>query len=149
GAGNEATMPGRAAHRREDVHHSAQPKRATGTSSIQEITLGRGGGLTLREVVTVAREGARVHLAPEAVERIQTTRAVVERIEEEGRQLYGVTAVFGHLGRVATPREQLASLQRNLIRSHASGVGEPFDIPTTRAVTLLLANSLSRGHSGV
>jgi histidine ammonia-lyase len=113
------------------------------------MMLGRDGArLTLRDVVAVAREGARVHLAPKAVERIQTARAVVERIEEEGRQVYGVTTGFGHLSRVAIPRDQLAALQRNLIRSHASGVGEPFDVPTTRAVLLLLANSLSRGHSG-
>ncbi len=84
-----------------------------------------------------------------AVERIRAARAVVEGIEEEGRQVYGVTTGFGHLSRVNIPRDQLADLQRNLIRSHASGVGEPFDVPTTRAVTLLLANSLARGHSGV
>jgi histidine ammonia-lyase len=139
----------RAASGREGVHHSAQPERAADTSGIEELTLSRDGvRLTLRDVVAVAREGARVHLAPEAVERIQTARAVVERIEEEGRQVYGVTTGFGHLSRVAIPREELAALQRNLIRSHASGVGEPFDSSTSRAVTLLLANSLSRGHSG-
>jgi histidine ammonia-lyase len=139
-------MAKRAANGSERVHHSAKAPHAT---DLQEITLGRdGGSLTLREVVAVAREGARVHLAPEAVARIHVARAVVERIGEEGRQVYGVTTGFGHLSRVAIPREQLAALQRNLIRSHASGVGEPFDVPTTRAVMLLLANSLSRGHSG-
>jgi len=139
-------MTKRAANGRERVHHSAK---ATHATDIQEITLGRdGAGLTLRDVVAVARENARVHLAPEAVARIHVARAVVERIGEEGRQVYGVTTGFGHLSRVAIPREQLAALQRNLIRSHASGVGEPFDVPTTRAVMLLLANSLSRGHSG-
>src|SRR5262249_30311096 len=54
-----------------------------------------------------------------------------------------------HLSSVKIDHDQLAELQRNLLRSHASGVGESFDMPTVRAVMLLLANSLSRGHSGV
>jgi histidine ammonia-lyase len=139
-------MPGRAANRAAGDHHGARPKRA---ADRPEILLGRDGSrLTLGEVVAVARANAPVHLSAGAVERIRAARAVVEGIEEEGRQVYGVTTGFGHLSRVAIPRDQLAALQRNLIRSHASGVGEPFDVPTTRAVTLLLANSLSRGHSG-
>jgi histidine ammonia-lyase len=137
-------MPGRATNGRASVQQSAKPKRA---ETSEEILLGHDG-LTLGKVVAVAREGARVHLAPEAVDRITSARAVVERIEGEGRQVYGVTTGFGHLSRVAIPHDQLAALQRNLIRSHASGVGEPFDVPTTRAITLLLASSLSRGHSG-
>ncbi len=137
-------MPGRATNGRESVQQSAKPMRA---ETSKEIHLGHDG-LTLLNVAAVAREGARVHLAPEAVDRIISARAVVERIEVERRQVYGVTTGFGHLSRVAIPHEQLAALQRNLIRSHASGVGEPFDGPTTRAITLLLANSLSRGHSG-
>jgi histidine ammonia-lyase len=107
-----------------------------------------GDLLTLREVVAVAREGAQVSLAPAAIERIRAARGVVEHIQEEGRQVYGVTTGFGHLSRIAIARDQLAALQNNLIRSHASGVSEPFDISTTRAIMLLLANSLSRGHSG-
>ncbi len=105
--------------------------------------------LTLDAVVAVARSGAPVRLAPGAAKRVQSARAFVERISAENRTVYGVTTGFGHLSSVKIPPDQLADLQRNLIRSHASGVGEPFDIPTARAVTLLLANSLSRGHSGV
>jgi histidine ammonia-lyase len=105
--------------------------------------------LTGSEVVAVAREGARVDLAPGAEARVRTARAFVERIGDENRTVYGITTGFGHLSSVKIPHDQLATLQHNLIRSHASGTGEPFDIPTTRAVTLLLANSLARGHSGV
>jgi histidine ammonia-lyase len=107
------------------------------------------GRLSIADVVAVAREGAHVRLAPAAVERVQAARAVVDRITGEGRTVYGITTGFGHLSRIKIPPEQLAELQHNLIRSHASGVGEPFDIPATRAVLLLLANSLARGHSGV
>lgn len=114
------------------------------------VVIGRDGErrLTLADVVAVARRGAHARLAPEAVERVQLARAVVERIGAENRTVYGITTGFGHLSRVKIAQEQLATLQRNLLRSHASGVGEPFDVPTTRAVMLLLANSLSRGHSG-
>ena len=144
--GGEATMPGRGGNWAAGDHHGARRKRA---ADRPEILLVRDGSrLTLGEVVAVARANTPVHLSAGAVERIRAARAIVEGIEEEGRQVYGVTTGFGHLSRVAIPRDQLAALQRNLIRSHASGVGEPFDVPTTRAVTLLLANSLSRGHSG-
>jgi histidine ammonia-lyase len=100
-------------------------------------------------VVAVARDAAPVALAPAALTRVGAARALVERLVAEDRTVYGVTTGFGHLSRVKIPPPQIAALQRNLIRSHASGVGEPFDVPTTRAVMLLLVNSLARGHSGV
>ena len=105
--------------------------------------------LTLAEVVSVARERAEVALAPGALERVRMARAFVDRLTQEDRTVYGVTTGFGHLSRVKIPPEQVETLQRNLIRSHSSGVGEPFDIPTARAIMLLLANSLARGHSGI
>ncbi|MEO7001366.1 MAG: histidine ammonia-lyase, partial [Ktedonobacterales bacterium] len=108
-----------------------------------------GQRLTLAEVVAVARHGASVRLASGAIERVQAARAFVERSCAENRTVYGVTTGFGHLSRIKIAPDQLAALQRNLIRSHASGVGEPFDILTARAVMLLLANSLARGHSGI
>jgi histidine ammonia-lyase len=100
-------------------------------------------------VAAVARDAAPVTLAPAALDRVRAARALVERLVAEDRTVYGVTTGFGHLSRVKIPPPQIAELQRNLIRSHASGVGEPFDVPTVRAVVLLLANSLARGHSGV
>ncbi|HET9109404.1 MAG TPA: histidine ammonia-lyase [Ktedonobacterales bacterium] len=105
--------------------------------------------LTLAEVVAVAREGAEVALTPGALERVRAARAFVDQLCEEDRTVYGITTGFGHLSRVKIPSEQVEALQRNLIRSHASGVGEPFDVATTRAIMLMLANSLARGHSGV
>jgi len=104
--------------------------------------------LTSDEVFAVAREGARVELAPEALERVQAARALIQQIVDEDRVVYGVTTGFGHLSRVHIGHEQLADLQRNLLRSHASGVGEPLAEDVTRAMLLLLANSLARGHSG-
>jgi histidine ammonia-lyase len=106
-------------------------------------------GLTLDDVAAVARESAQVRLASAAAERVVTARRFIERIGAEERTVYGVTTGFGHLSSVKISGDKLADLQRNLIRSHASGVGEPFSADTVRAVMLLLANSLARGHSGV
>lgn len=133
-------------HANSDKAHHAHIKTPTTT-----VTLGRAdrATLSLSDVVAVAREGARVELAHAAIARIRGARAFVERIGEENRTVYGVTTGFGHLSSVKIPPDQLADLQRNLIRSHSSGVGEPFDAATVRAIMLLLANSLSRGHSGV
>ena len=105
--------------------------------------------MTLADVVAVARAGAEVALAPGASERVRAARAFVDQLTREDRTVYGITTGFGHLSRVKIPHEQVESLQRNLIRSHSSGVGEPFDIPTARAIMLMLANSLARGHSGI
>lgn len=116
-----------------------------------EVIIGQGGEdrISLADVVAVARDGARVVLAPQALERVRAGRAFVQRICDENQTVYGITTGFGHLSKIKIPQDQLANLQHNLIRSHASGVGEPFDVATTRAVLLLLANSLARGHSGV
>jgi histidine ammonia-lyase len=113
------------------------------------ISIGGARRITLDEVVSVARGEARVRLAPGALERVRAARAFVDQLCEEDRTVYGVTTGFGHLSRVKIPSDQVEALQRNLIRSHAAGVGEPFDIPTARAIMLMLANSLARGHSGV
>jgi histidine ammonia-lyase len=113
------------------------------------VTLGGKTAITLEDVLAVAREGREIALSLHAEERIQASRDFVLRICAENRTVYGVTTGFGHLSSVKIPPAQLVDLQRNLIRSHASGVGEPFDVPTTRAVMVLLANSLARGHSGV
>ncbi|HLZ23894.1 MAG TPA: histidine ammonia-lyase [Ktedonobacterales bacterium] len=117
----------------------------------QPVTIGRTGHdrISLADVIAVACDGAPVAIAPDALDRVRAARAFVERIGAEERTVYGVTTGFGHLSSVKIPTDQFADLQRNLIRSHSSGVGEPFDISTARAIILLLANSLARGHSGV
>ncbi|HEX9036737.1 MAG TPA: histidine ammonia-lyase [Ktedonobacterales bacterium] len=120
-----------------------------GQTTARAITLGGDERLTLEEVVAVAREGALVSVNPMALERVRVARAFVDKLCEEDRTVYGITTGFGHLSRVKIPNDQVETLQRNLIRSHSSGVGEPFDAPTARAIMLMLANSLSRGHSGV
>ena len=108
-----------------------------------------GDALSKEEVIAVARYNAQVTLGENAKKRIRAARAVIDSIAAEGQKVYGVTTGFGHLSTVRIPQEQLVELQHNLLRSHAAGVGPMLDEEVVRAMMLLLAASLARGHSGV
>ncbi|HZU67645.1 MAG TPA: histidine ammonia-lyase [Ktedonobacteraceae bacterium] len=112
------------------------------------VTL-NGQTLTVPEVLAVARHYAPVVLGAESLDSILAARAVIDKLADEDQKVYGVTTGFGHLSRVRIPHEQLVDLQHNLLRSHASGVGEPLSEEVARAIMLLLAASLARGNSGV
>ena len=111
-----------------------------------EIT---GRGLTIADVVAVAREGERVEVTDAARDRMAGSRRVVERLTTEGAAVYGVTTGFGDLASVRIDVEQTSELQRNLVRSHAAGVGEALTQDVVRAMLLLRANCLAIGLSGV
>ena len=108
-----------------------------------------GEPLSISDVVAVARAGRRVALAPQAIERIERARALVETIVAERQVCYGVTTGFGALSKVNIPTERLGELQHNLVRSHAAGVGAPLPADVVRSMLLLAAASLARGASGV
>jgi histidine ammonia-lyase len=91
---------------------------------------------------------ATVRLAPEAEAAVRRSRAFVESLLAESRQIYGVTTGFGRLAEVVIPPHQRAELQRNLVRSHSAGVGRPLAWQEVRAIMILRANALARGHSG-
>jgi histidine ammonia-lyase len=110
----------------------------------------RGSGLRLEDVERVAGPDApRVVLETAARERVSAARRVVEEAVEQGRVVYGLTTGFGALSEVVIPPHRIRELQVNLIRSHAAGVGQPLSEAETRAITLLRANVLALGHSGV
>jgi histidine ammonia-lyase len=120
-----------------------------------------GPPLTLAEVARVARSSAvspagapaereaRVALAPASRERMRESRAVVESAIARGLAVYGVTTGFGELKDRVIPHEQLRTLQVNLLRSHAAGVGPEAPREVVRAMLLLRAVSLAHGYSGV
>jgi len=108
-----------------------------------------GDALSSNQIIGVARHNARVSLSNSAMQRIQAARAIIETIAAQGHKIYGVTTGFGHLSSVRIPQEQLITLQHNLLRSHAAGVGEVLSEEVTRAMMILLAASLARGNSGV
>ncbi|MGI6703505.1 MAG: histidine ammonia-lyase [Clostridia bacterium] len=108
-----------------------------------------GHSLTLEQVAMVAREERPVALDQAAVERINRSRDIVEQYVDREEVVYGVTTGFGRFSDVAISRDETETLQRNLIVSHACGVGDSFTRDVTRAVMLLRVNTLCRGYSGV
>lgn len=107
------------------------------------------GTLGIEDVIRVAREGARVILGAEAMQRMRTTREVIERRRDNPGPTYGINTGFGALAEVCIPAEDLDALQVNLVRSHASGVGRPLPTEVVRAAMLLRAAVFATGRSGV
>lgn len=118
------------------------------TSSFAAVSLD-GSALSIGAVVSVARDGAAVSLAPAARARVVASRAVIEAATSDGLAHYGINTGFGSLARQRVGNAELRQLQTNLIRSHAAGVGTPLPADIVRGTMLLLAASLSRGFSGV
>ena len=108
-----------------------------------------GNDLTLEDVREVAFERRPVLLAPDARERVNAARDVVDALVADNQVSYAITTGVGKLSDVRIAGDQIRELQINLVRSHAVGVGEPLSIAETRAMMLLRANSLSKGFSGV
>src|SRR6202035_2992110 len=91
----------------------------------------------------------KVSLAHDAIERMKASRAIVDRVVSSGETAYGINTGFGKLASVRISTEQVRQLQINLVRSHACGVGAPLSEAETRAMTLLRANALAKGLSGI
>jgi histidine ammonia-lyase len=107
-----------------------------------------GNSLTPNLVAEVARRGLAVSLAPEARARMVTSCRWVEALAARGQPVYGITTGFGAFADRNISPEDTARLQRNLLLSHAVGVGEPFAPEVVRAAMLIRANALALGHSG-
>ncbi len=108
-----------------------------------------GADLSIADVVGVARQGVAVALEKAAERRIDAAAKVVAEIAEGDAAVYGVNTGFGDLATVRVPPADLRALQRNLLRSHAAGVGSALAPDAVRAILLLRANTLAAGHSGV
>ncbi|MDQ2778527.1 MAG: histidine ammonia-lyase [Pseudomonadota bacterium] len=107
------------------------------------------GALTLEQVLSVHTGDQPLRLDPAAWPAIEASAAVVRRAAEGSEPVYGVNIGFGKLASTRIDAADLAMLQRNLIRSHSVGVGEPLPAPVLRLMLALKAASLARGHSGV
>jgi histidine ammonia-lyase len=108
-----------------------------------------GRTLSLEDVEQVAHDAAvRLRLSDDARDRIEASRALIEKKVASGERVYGVTTGFGRLADVAIAPDERTALQHNLVRSHASGMGQAMDRASVRALMLLRANALARGFSG-
>jgi histidine ammonia-lyase len=118
---------------------------------MKEIILD-GESLTFEQVIAVAYgtpNEPKVVLSEKAKSNVNRAARAVEILLERGEIAYGITTGFGAFKDKIISREEVQKLQRNIVVSHAVGVGKTFDIPTVRAIMLIRANTLARGHSGI
>ncbi|MBN1579130.1 MAG: histidine ammonia-lyase [Anaerolineae bacterium] len=113
-----------------------------------------GEHLTMEDVIRVAGAPAKgetveVVLSAQAVENVQRAEKAVAGFVRRGEIVYGVTTGFGAFKDRIIPPDQVRQLQRNILMSHAVGVGPPLDEMTTRAMMLIRANTLAKGYSGI
>jgi len=108
-----------------------------------------GEHLTIEQVHSIAREGAHVAIAESAKEKINTCRAFIEDFVASGEAIYGVTTGIGEFARIKVSPEMGEQLQKNIVYSHAAGVGKVLPINAVRSAMTLRINTLSRGNSGV
>jgi len=111
-----------------------------------------GESLTFEEVIAVAdgSPGApSVSLSDSARMKVNRSSAAVRTLLDRGEIAYGITTGFGAFKDKIISREEVEKLQRNIVLSHAVGVGDPFDTRTVRAIMLIRANTLARGFSGI
>ena len=108
-----------------------------------------GYELTLEDVIKVARGYEEVALSDKGVRQIALSRAIVDKVLEEETPVYGISTGFGDFSRVFISKDEREKIQKNLILSHAAGVGDCLGEDVVRAAMLLRANSLAKGYSGI
>ena len=112
-----------------------------------------GVSLTCRTLSHLGLPGAQISVSDHSMSRIRRARQVVDKLVErgfaEGHVAYGINTGFGLFADVIIENDELAKLQRNLIRSHSAGVGEPLTRAETRRLLALRINVLAKGHSGI
>jgi histidine ammonia-lyase len=112
------------------------------------ITL-NSSGLTMEQVVEVARNGAKIEISKEALDKMAATRAHIETLAKAEVPVYGISTGFGALAHQHIAPEDRVQLQKSLIRSHAAGMGEPVEKEVVRALMLLRLKTLVSGRTGV
>lgn len=115
---------------------------------MHSVVLGPSG-TTAQDVIDVARHDARVELSAEAVEALAASRAVVDALAAKPEPVYGVSTGFGALATRHISHELRAQLQRNIVRSHAAGMGPRVEREVVRALMFLRLKTVASGHTGV
>ncbi|MGW4853132.1 histidine ammonia-lyase [Streptomyces sp. NPDC004288] len=115
---------------------------------MQTVVLGTSG-TTPQDVIDVARHGARVELSNEAVRALAAARAIVDALAAKPEPVYGVSTGFGALATRHISHELRAQLQRNIVRSHAAGMGPRVEREVVRALMFLRLKTVASGHTGV
>lgn len=106
-------------------------------------------GMTIDDVIAVARDGAHVVITAESLDAMARSRAHVEDLAASSTPAYGISTGFGALANTHIPMEQRVQLQRSLVRSHAAGMGPAVESEVVRALMLLRLKTVCSGHTGV
>ncbi len=104
--------------------------------------------ITNNDLVAAAREGLRCDVTDEGAQRIAQTSALIAKWVKEGKVIYGITTGFGAMSDVIIPAEDTRQLQKNILMSHAAGVGRPLPEEVVRATMALRVHDLCMGYSG-
>ncbi len=107
-----------------------------------------GNGLTIEKMVSIARGGEKVELAPDALERIKTCRAMLEEKIQAREIMYGVNTGIGEFSEIVLDDEQVKEFQRYLIYNHSAGIGDPAPIEYVRGAMASRINVHAHGKSG-
>src|SRR5512136_899087 len=108
----------------------------------------QGAGLTIEQLVQIARFGEKVELHPDALERIRKCRAMLEEKLQAREIMYGTNTGIGEFSEIVLTDEQVKQFQRYLIYNHAAGIGEPAPIEYVRAAMAGRINVHAHGNSG-
>ncbi|MDA3885588.1 MAG: aromatic amino acid ammonia-lyase [Candidatus Delongbacteria bacterium] len=107
-----------------------------------------GSGLTIDKIVSVARNNEKIELHPDAIERINVCRAMLERKIDAHEIMYGVNTGIGEFSEVVLDDNQVEDFQKYLIYNHAAGIGDPAPIEYVRGAMLGRINVHAHGNSG-
>ena len=130
---------------------TARPRRATigphDRSSPAPPSGSRRPTCPVEDLLRVAH-GAPVELAPDAVERIRASRAIVDRLVDGPALIYGLNTGLGHMRDERVPRETLRQYQELIVAAHEGAIGEPLPTPVVRAAMAVRLNGIARGGAG-
>ncbi|MEZ4528612.1 MAG: aromatic amino acid lyase, partial [Desulfobacterales bacterium] len=116
--------------------------------NMKTVTIG-SKALTLKDLTDIARSKALVRVSSRAERKMAAARSLIEKWIAEEKRIYGITTGFGALSDVSISAEDTRTLQKNLLMSHAAGVGNPLDEETVRAVMALRIQDLALGYSAI
>lgn len=108
-----------------------------------------GNSLTIENVIKVTRNHEKVKIDPNAIDKITKSQKYVEKILNNNEVVYGINTGVGELANKLISKSEISQMQKNIIRSHSTGVGEAFSEEIVRGIILLRANALAKGYSGV
>ncbi len=105
--------------------------------------------ISISDLIRVAREKTKVGLDPDVLRKVKRSRSIVEKAVSEKKVVYGITTGFGKLAETFIPADKNQELQKNLLLSHAVGVGDPLPEEVVRGMLFLRLHSLAKGFSGI